>query len=144
MRHALVIARQNPAHPFGAVIANFTGDVIAEGVNRSAENPIWHGEIDAINECAKNHSNPNWSNYILYTTAEPCPMCLSAILWTGISAVVYGTSVSTLKELGWKQFDLPSRELIEQSWFSDLQLHGGVLEAECDQLFEAAQQALEP
>lgn len=141
MRHALVIARQNPNHPFGAVIASFTGDVIAEGVNRVPENPTWHGEIDAINECVNSHSDPDWTQYILYSTAEPCPMCLSAILWTGIPAVVYGTSVATLKRLGWDQFDLSSDHLIEQSWTSEFQLQGGVLEEECDELFIQSRQS---
>ncbi|MBD3673475.1 MAG: nucleoside deaminase [Planctomycetaceae bacterium] len=138
MRHAILIARQNPTHPFGTVIVNDEGDVIAEGVNRGAENPILHGEIDAINECAKEHQNEDWSKFILYSTAEPCPMCMSAILWSGIPAVIYGTSIATLKELGWRQISINSQEVIARSWDPELAIRGGVLEEDCDRLFESA------
>jgi len=142
MRHALVIARQNPSHPFGSVIVDASGEVIAEGINRSAENPTWHSEIDAINECSEIDDGQNWSNYILYTTAEPCSMCMSAILWSGIGAVVYGSSIKSLQTMGWKQIDLSSNEVIAKSWDREMTTMGGVLEEECDQFYRKAVQKL--
>ena len=66
--------------PFGAVIVDSTtGDVVARGHNRSKENPTFHGEIDAINRCAAEHPGIDWSKLVTYTTAEPCPMCQSAM-----------------------------------------------------------------
>ena len=71
-------------------------------------------------------------------------MCLSAILWTGISAVVYGTSISTLLKLGWRQIDLSSHQLHQHAWpNNDLVIQGGILEDECDELFSAVRQEAE-
>jgi tRNA(adenine34) deaminase len=93
MRRAIEVAGANPRHPFGAVIVDTEAQsIVAEGVNRSCVNPILHGEIDAIEKCAATEKR-DWRRLILYTTAEPCPMCMSAILWSGISAVVFGTSI---------------------------------------------------
>ena len=136
MRHALVIARQNPQYPFGCVIVDERGDIAAEGINRGHENPILHGEIDAINECVRNLSRKDWSHLTLYTTAEPCPMCMSAILWAGIGSVVFGTSIQTLIKLGWKQIEIPSSEVVARSWNRDVAIVGGVLERQCDRLFQ--------
>ena len=97
MRQAIAMAQKVPKFPFGAVIIRrTTGAIIAKGFNRSSENPTFHGEIDAINRCAAAHSQIDWTELDLYTTAEPCPMCQSAIEWAGISTVYYGTSIPYL------------------------------------------------
>jgi tRNA(adenine34) deaminase len=137
MRHALVIARQNPESPFGCVIVDETGDIVAEGIDRGHEHPIWHGEIDAINECANEYRGSDWSQLTLYATAEPCPMCMSAILWSKIGRVVFGTSIETLIKLGWNQIDISSSEVVARSWNQEVSIIGGVLERQCDRLFEA-------
>ena len=80
----------------------------------------------------------DWDHLTLYTTAEPCCMCQGAILWSGIREVVYGTSISRLKELGWRQIDIPAEEVVARSWDTKVVVVGGVRTAECDQLFEAA------
>src|SRR6056297_3775167 len=91
MRQAVRVAGMNAAYPFGTVLVDReTNQIVAEGVNRGQENPTWHGEIDAINRFAAAESEQSWSQLSLYTTAEPCPMCQSAILWAGISRVYYG------------------------------------------------------
>jgi len=141
MRRAIELARQVPELPFGAVIVHGnTGDVIAEGFNRSAENPTWHGEIDALNQCARVHPGIDWSPLVLYTTAEPCPMCASAILWAGLRAIVFGSSIPYLQSLGWWQIDLRAEEVLRQAPFRSCQLVGGVLESECNALFVQAGQ----
>jgi len=116
-----------------------TGQVVAEGTNRWQENPTWHGEIVAINQYAEEHPDANWPSLRLYTTAEPCCMCQGAILWAGIQEVVFGTSISTLKRLGWRQIDIPAVEVSRRTPFARCKLIGGVLERECDALFQAAQ-----
>ena len=104
MRRAIALAGNDPGLPFGAVIVRRdTGEVVAEGWNRSSLNPTWHGEIDAINHLAATSAVGDGSRLVLYTTAEPCPMCQGAILWAGIGAVVFGTSIRFLKENGWQQ-----------------------------------------
>lgn len=136
MRHALVIARQNPEAPFGCVIADEEGDIVAEGLSRQSENPTWHCELDAINECVRSHSGSDWSLFTLYVTAEPCPMCMSAVLWSGIGQVVYGTSLETLAKLGWRVIKIPSRDVVAKSWNPGLNVTGGILEEQCYQLFQ--------
>jgi tRNA(Arg) A34 adenosine deaminase TadA len=138
MRLAVAQAQKVPELPFGAVIVDARKDeVLAEGHNRSKESPTFHGEIDAINRLAAQQSVSDWSPLILYTTAEPCPMCQSAIEWAGIGLVVYGSSIPFLKELGWWQIDIRAEEVIQRTPFRKTAIIGGVLADECNQLFLA-------
>jgi tRNA(adenine34) deaminase len=65
-------------------------------------------------------------------------MCQGAVLWAGVSEVVYGTSISQLKRLGWKQIDIPSAEVVARSWNPEVSILGGVCADECDCLFRDA------
>ncbi len=137
LRRAIALAANVPDLPFGAVIADpETGEIVAEGWNRTAVNPTWHGEIDAINRL--NAAAIGSRRLVLYTTAEPCPMCTGAILWAGIGAVVYGTSIRTLQRQGWRQMDVLADEIVRRSPAWTCEVLGGVLEPECDALFLAA------
>ena len=139
MRRAIQLAANSPQLPFGAVIVNRdTCEICAEGWNRSSINPTWHGEIDAINHLAETGTKIDTAQLVLYTTAEPCPMCQGAILWTGIGTVVYGTSIRTLQSQGWRQIDITAAELISRSPTWQCTLVGDVLKQECDALFVAA------
>jgi tRNA(Arg) A34 adenosine deaminase TadA len=135
MNLAIDAARNVPRRPFGAVIVDSnSGESVCRGWNRSDTNPVLHGEIDALNRL---HEAParDPSSLVLYSTAEPCVMCLGAILWSGINTIVFGTSVETLIRLGFKQFRISAEELIEKSFNTQCELIGGILERECDQLF---------
>ena len=136
MRRAIEIAKGNPRAPFGTVIVDRAdGRIVAEGLNRAEENPIWHGEMDALRAL---DASADRSRLVLYTTAEPCPMCQAAILWSEIGEVVYGTSITTLIALGWPQIVLRAEEVATRANFAACTLTAGVLEAECDELFRAA------
>ena len=138
MRRAIALAGNAPGLPFAAVIADRdTAGVVAEGWNRTAFNPTWHGEIDAINHLPEASGG---RRLVLVTTAEPCPMCMGAILWAGIGAVVFGTSIRTLQRHGWRQIDIPAAEIVRRSPAWQCEVVGGVLEAECDAMFVAARQ----
>ena len=140
MRRAIEIARGNPDAPFGCVIFDEeTGETVAEGLNDAEKSPILHGETDAVIRLFENDPGADTSNLVLYTTAEPCPMCSGAILWSGIPRVVYGTSIRTLKNLGLPHIDLSCEEVASRasSEFGGFATEGGVLERECDALFEA-------
>src|SRR5262245_31116996 len=135
MRRAIALAANTPALPFGSVVVRVgTGEIVAEGWNRSALNPTWHGEIDALNNLFLTGRIPD-AELTLYTTAEPCPMCMAAILWSGIELVVYGTSIRTLQRYGWRQIDVLSEEVVRRAPGWRCAIVGGVLEAECDALF---------
>ncbi len=143
MQRAIALALEVPKLPFGAVIVNrASGEIVAEGFNQSALNPTFHGEMVAINRCAEQHHPADWSQFDLYTTAEPCPMCQSAIQWAGIANVYYGTSIPYLKAHDWHQIDIRASEVIAQTSFRNTNIIGGVLEAECNALFENAPKTL--
>jgi tRNA(adenine34) deaminase len=101
MRRAIALTANCPQLPFGAlIVSDETGEVVAEGWNESALNLTWHGEIDAINHLAESGRGDSGPGLVLYTTAEPCPMCQAAILWSGIGTVVFGSSIRFLKQQG--------------------------------------------
>ena len=137
MRRAIEIARGNPDAPFGCVIANGeSGEILAEGLNDAEKSPILHGETAAVMNLFDGQPNADPSNLVVYTTAEPCPMCSGAILWSGIPRVVLGARLETLKRLGHLLVDLPCEEVSQRASFDGFEVTYGVLEAECDALFE--------
>ncbi|WP_374087385.1 nucleoside deaminase [Methylomicrobium lacus] len=140
MRRAIELAREAPRYPFGAVIIQReNGQCVGEGFNRSDLNPTFHGEMVAINDCARRHRPEDWSGFDLYTTAEPCVMCQGAIEWAGIGRVFYGASIPYLQQLGWWQIDLRAADISARAAFRQTLILGGVLETECNALFAAAQ-----
>jgi len=99
MRLAIAAAKANPFYPFGAVIMGAADrTVLAQGVNNSKTNPVLHGEIVAINDYLARHGNQSWADGILYTTGEPCTMCMSAIVWAGI-----GGSSTAARSRRWRR-----------------------------------------
>lgn len=144
IRRAIAQAKLSPKLPFGAVIVNGENkEVVAEGHNRSEESPSYHGEVDVINRYAAQHpGEKDWSGLILYTTAEPCPMCQSAIEWAGIGAVVYGSSIPFLKSIGWWQIDIRAEEVVRRTPFRRCSVIGGILEEECNALYREAAKGL--
>jgi tRNA(adenine34) deaminase len=140
MRLAVAAAKANPFYPFGAVIVGAADRaVLAQGVNSGKTNPILHGEIVAINDYAARHGNQGWADGILYTTGEPCPMCMSAIVWAGIGGVVYGSSITTLAEVGTAQIMIGASAVRDAAPFYRGRIMGGVLRAETDALFRNRQ-----
>lgn len=136
MREAIKVARGNPEYPFGAVITNAsTGQIVASGVNAAGRNPTLHGEIACINNYLERHGNKGWSEMILYTTGEPCAMCMSALLWAGIGGVVYASSIATIGRAGMGAIAIPAKDVVAAADFWQTALLGGVLEAECDAMF---------
>ena len=84
---------KNGGGPFGAVIVK-NDKIIAEGSNKvtSTNDPTAHGEIVAIREACKKINNFNLSGFEIYSTAEPCPLCLSAIYWARIDKIYYANT----------------------------------------------------
>ena len=142
MLRAIEVAKLNPHNPFGVVLVETASHVIvAEGVNQSSRNPTLHAEIDAINKYAVS-GETDWARLTLYTTAEPCPMCMSPILWSGISKVVYGTSIPILIKLGWDQIDIRALSVVARSYRTNCEVIPGVPAGECDALFHNAAHAV--
>lgn len=110
---------------------NGLGELICTGVNQNSAtgNPTLHREIVAISNCTSILADPigpyklspseassAWADLTLYTNAESCPMCASAIRWAGFKEYVYGTSIERLIETGWGQIDIASSEVFMQNW----------------------------
>lgn len=123
-----------PFAAFGAAIVNHTGDglgdLICIGANDKANtgNPTSHAEIAAMQNCTSILTDPQgpykltasesllaFSQLSLYTNAESCPMCASAIRWANFEEYIYGTSIEWLIEQGWRQIRIPSMEVFRQS-----------------------------
>ena len=83
----------NGGGPFGSVIVK-DNKIIAEGSNKVTSNndPTAHGEIVAIREACKKLNNFSLNQCDLYSTCEPCPMCLSAIYWARIDKIYYANT----------------------------------------------------
>ena len=95
--------RNGDGGPFGAVIVK-DGKVIGKGHNRVLKNqdPTCHGEVEAIRDACKNIKNFDLKGSTIYTTGEPCPMCLGAILWANIDHVYYGCNIIDTEEIGFR------------------------------------------
>lgn len=89
--------------PFGAVIVK-NGEVIGAGHNQVVknQNPTLHGEMVAIGEACKKIGSFDLSGCELYTTGEPCHMCLCACMWANIDKIYYGCSIEDNSIIGFR------------------------------------------
>ena len=94
--------------PFGSAIVR-NGELVASGHNHVLVNhdPTCHGEVDAIRKACAKLGTHNLSGCELYTTGEPCPMCLAACMWANIKKVYYGCTIEDNEIIGFrdKKFD---------------------------------------
>ena len=94
--------------PFGTVIVK-DGKIIGQGHNMVLKNndSTCHGEIAAIRNAEQNINSFDLSGAELYTTGEPCPMCLAACMWANIEKVYYGCTIADNEMIGFrdKKFD---------------------------------------
>lgn len=104
MRKAIELSIENVANgggPFGAVIAK-DGVIIATGANRVTPqcDPTAHAEISAIRMASARLRTFNLSGCEIYTSCEPCPMCLGAIYWARLDKVYYANTKTDAKDIG--------------------------------------------
>jgi len=122
-----------PQYAFGTSIVNHTGhdglgELICIGANDNGRegNPTLHGEIAAIRNCTKVLTDPEgpykltggeaiaaFQDLTLYTNGEPCPMCASAIRWSGFKECAWATSIEFLIAHGWHQIHISSFDVFE-------------------------------
>lgn len=109
--HAIRLADENVkarlGGPFGAIIV-IDGVIVGEGVNRVTSNcdPTAHAEIMAIRAACKHLKSFKLPNSILYSSCEPCPMCLSAAYWAGIEAIYFSNTKNEAAEIGFSDLFL--------------------------------------
>lgn len=117
MRKAIELSLRNVAEgggPFGAVIAR-NGEIVATGVNRVTSNcdPTDHAEVSAIRAAAKVLGTFDLSGCEIYTSCEPCPMCLGAIYWAHLDRMYYGNNQHDAAKIGfddafiYRELELP-------------------------------------
>ena len=134
MRMALDEARQADS-PFGTVIVR-DGQVLARGRNlrRANDDPTAHGEMTAIHRCLADHGSAALQGSTLYTSGEPCVMCMGAILWCRIGRLVFAASVEQLATTR-DQIMISSADIAAKAPFAPIAITGGVLVDEAMQLF---------
>lgn len=104
MRQAIRLAVENVRHgggPFGAVIVK-DGEIIATGVNRvtATHDPTAHAEVRAIREACSRLQSFQLEGCDIYTSCEPCPMCLGAIYWSRLRRIYYGCNKADAAKAG--------------------------------------------
>lgn len=104
MREAIALSLKNIDNgggPFGAVIVK-NGEIIARGANRvTADNdPTAHAEVSAIRIAARTLRTFDLSGCEIYTSCEPCPMCLGAIYWARLDKIYYGNNKTDAQNIG--------------------------------------------
>ncbi|MEJ6979567.1 nucleoside deaminase [Pedobacter sp. P351] len=118
MKMAIALSKRNVVKceggPFGAVLVK-NGIVIAKSANRvtTTNDPTAHAEIVAIRIASKKLKSFDLSDCVIYTSCEPCPMCLGAIYWSRISKIYYANTKYDAAEIGfddkfiYDELDLP-------------------------------------
>ena len=105
MQRAMAIAlekmKEKDGGPFGAVIVR-NGEIIAEGWNRvtSQNDPTAHAEVSAIRDACKKLGTFNLPDCDIYTSCEPCPMCLGAIYWARLRRIYYANTRAEAAGIG--------------------------------------------
>jgi tRNA(Arg) A34 adenosine deaminase TadA len=105
LRRAIALATENVVSgaggPFGAVIVR-DGRIVGEGVNTvtAGHDPTAHGEVNAIRAAAKALDTFTLAGCQLYTSCEPCPMCLAAAYWARLDAIYYGACAADAARAG--------------------------------------------
>ena len=117
MRRAIALSEENVKNgggPFAAVIVR-NGEIIAEGMNRvtADSDPTAHAEVSAIRLACKKLRTFNLADCEIFTSCEPCPMCLGAIYWAHLSKIYYGNNRADAAKIGfdddfiYKEISLP-------------------------------------
>jgi tRNA(adenine34) deaminase len=135
MRMAIAEAARGD-YPFGSVIVR-DGKVMVKGRNlvKQEKNPTAHGEMVAIRRFLARYGPDTLKGTTLYTSGESCVMCMGAILWCGISRLVYGASLAELAaKIG--QIMVTDAEIADKTPFAKIAITGGVLAAESLALFK--------
>ena len=124
-------AKKRGDGPFGSVILDGEGEIIARAGNTTGSDGsvIHHAEMNAIKQAELVRGKGSLSGCVLYSSAEPCPMCAAAIAWSGIDSVIFSVSIEALTEAGMDQIDLKCSDVFGRSG-REIARHGPLLEKE--------------
>jgi tRNA(Arg) A34 adenosine deaminase TadA len=133
---ALSFATSHPV-PFGAaILESKTGTLLYRGRNavKRENDPSAHAETRAVRKACRKLGRPSLAGYTLYTTCEPCPMCMANALWAGVDRVVYGATIADAAE-HCRQIHIPAKEVSDRSDMPR-RVDGEVAREVCKSLFE--------
>ena len=122
--------------PFGALIVETaTGKVLMRAVNavRKENDPSSHAEVRTVRKAAKKMKSSSLKGYTMYTTCEPCPMCMANALWAGLDRVVFGATIDDASK-HCRQIHVSAEEIVRRSDMTCI-VDGPVLRDECYALF---------
>ena len=103
--------------------------VTAANQTKELSDPTAHAEIMAIRKLADHLKKTKLSGFTLYTTCEPCPMCMSAAIWAKIDSIFYGCSIPEISKF-MDQIDMRAGNMNSKSFYR-ITIHGNVLKDEC-------------
>lgn len=123
----------NGGGPFGAVIVDDAGEVVATGVNRvtATNDPTAHAEVSAIRAACHRLGDFKLHGCTVYSSCEPCPMCLSALYWAGVKRICYGNTKADAKNI---DFD-------DQFIYDEIELRREDRTIKCDHFMRSQAQA---
>ena len=103
-KNAEIGVSKNEGGPFGAVIVDENNNIIATGNNKVLlqNDPTAHAEIVSIRATCKKLNTYDLTGMTIYTSCEPCPMCLSAIIWSNISTVYFACTKNDAANIGFR------------------------------------------
>ena len=116
LRQAITLAwaaREHGNHPFGAVLVNAEGTVVASAENTvvTSADATAHAELNLLREATAKFTPEQLANSQLYASAEPCPMCASAIVWSNIRQLVFGLGMDSLYKAFGDTGDAPTLKM---------------------------------
>lgn len=96
--------KNNDGGPFGAVVVNREGKIIGVGHNKvlGTNDPTAHAEVVAVRDACQRIGNYSLKGCIIYSTSEPCPMCISSIIWANIKEVYYASTRKDVAKIGFR------------------------------------------
>lgn len=138
MREAIAAARAGIAAgqtPFGTAIVR-GGELLAAAHNQvwASGDPTAHAEVAAIRLAAARLGAISLAGCVLYSTCEPCPMCMAAIHWARLDRAVYGAAIADAASAGFHELRMPAERLLREGG-SPVVLEAGCLADECRALF---------
>jgi len=104
-------------NPFGCEIVNTkTGERLMRAMNAvgAESDPSAHAEVRTMRLACAKLKSPSLAGYTLYTTCEPCPMCMADALWAGVDRVVYGATIADANRFC-RQIQIPATEVAKRS-----------------------------
>ena len=121
--------------PFGAAVCSSSGQVVSVANNTVAttNNPSAHGEVNAIKAAGRKLDTSDLNGHWLVSTAEPCPMCLAAIVTAGITRIAFGSAQAIVTQAGYGHLGVTGCELADE-FDDDIEMRGGILASRCDSL----------